>query len=80
MNKEITSCSKCHIKKLTDFQPVEKFLVIYGIRKLITTFSTPPSSTCRTQLIHTGPLLEIDGKIILKWNFKKWDGAWTGVM
>jgi hypothetical protein len=21
----------------------------------------------------------VDGKIILKWIFKKWDGAWTGL-
>jgi hypothetical protein len=26
------------------------------------------------------PLLtpSVDGRIILKWNVKKWDGAWTG--
>jgi hypothetical protein len=22
----------------------------------------------------------VDGKIILKWIFKKWDGAWTGLI
>jgi hypothetical protein len=21
----------------------------------------------------------VDGRIILQWNFKKWDGAWTGL-
>jgi hypothetical protein len=22
----------------------------------------------------------VDGRIILKWNFKKWNGAWTGLI
>jgi hypothetical protein len=25
-------------------------------------------------------ILDMDGKIILKWIFEKWDGAWTGSM
>jgi hypothetical protein len=24
--------------------------------------------------------LDVGGNIILKWSFKKWDGAWTGLM